>query len=198
MHDKCKEHQPISQEGRLREGVCQAWQAQEAPRLLPQPGAQQARAGLAVGYGSPRKTCQSEPDIPGSSPNGIPTIFQEAAATEGLKKMQHSPCGRRKDSAGMGRWDLQLWAWDAGMAPGRLPGGFCPLHPRSRELRTAPQPEPRLSPRPGKVPGKGSRALRSYLLPYLAPGEPWGGGAVGSGRQGSRLRAAHWRDCARH
>lgn len=43
----------ISQEGRLREGVCQAWQAQEAPRLLPQPGAQQARAGLAVGYGEP-------------------------------------------------------------------------------------------------------------------------------------------------
>lgn len=53
MHDECEEHQPMGQVGRLREGVCQAWQAQEAPRLLPQPGAQDVRAGPAVGYGEP-------------------------------------------------------------------------------------------------------------------------------------------------
>ena len=55
------------------------------------------------------------------------------------------------------------------------------------------QPVPGLAPRLEKEPGRGSRAPHSYLSPYLAPGEPWGGGAAGWGPQGRGFRAVHWR-----
>lgn len=55
------------------------------------------------------------------------------------------------------------------------------------------QPVPGLALRLEKDPGWGSRTPHSYLSPYLAPGEPWGGGAAGWGPQGRGLRAVHWR-----
>lgn len=98
---------------------------------------------------------------------------------------------------GAGTRDCGLWGTKAGArkAPRRLPlSTEMPLlHPRGRESQVAPQPLPGVAPRPEKDLGRGSRAPRSYLFPYLAPGGPWGGGTAGWGPQGRPFRAAHWR-----
>lgn len=97
--------------------------------------------------------------------------------------MQHLPCGRGKDAAGLGGWDVRLQApgyRGAGHeALGRLPAKTeMPTPPRGRGPQ-APPPVLGLASRPGKDPSRGSREPLSYPLPYLAPGESWAGEAVG-------------------
>ena len=99
----------------------------------------------------------------------------------------------------MGGWDMRLRAVGS---QGRGQEGSQEAPTFYRDAFTPPpgQGEPSgppacagIAPRPEKDLGRGSRALHSYLLSYLAPGGPWGGGAAGWGPQGRRFRAAHWR-----
>ena len=99
----------------------------------------------------------------------------------------------------MGGWDIRLRALGS---QGRGQEGSQEAPTFYRDAFTPPpgQGEPSgppacagIAPRPEKDLGRGSRALHSYLLSYLAPGGPWGGGTAGWGPQGRRFRAAHWR-----
>lgn len=158
--------------------------------------------------GSHGKSHHSDPGgrkaIAGSSPKATPTIFQEAAAREELKKKkQHSSCGRGKDAAaGMGGWDLQLRTpgdrSGGEKAPGRLPPPTLPpTPPRRQGGPRRPQPVSGLAPRPENdvFGGPGRRALTCYLTWHqVSRRERAQGARVVRGAGSARLIG----NCARH
>lgn len=100
---------------------------------------------------------------------GIPTIFQEVVAPEGLKKCNIYPAGVERMLQAWGAWTSGRGRGAPGRRPGRLSGAShlqrrCLLHPRGRGTQTPPSLRPAwyLGLERTQVGGPGRRALTCY------------------------------------